>query len=297
MKCSCPKCSALLPEDLSKTPEKGMSGKCSECSGSYWIHRESFILRCYTVEGERYCCSCGEALGPSTYCPGCGALYPDYCVVNNKKPAQRAFEKKSFSLDLSLPGFSGKSAAPGRKQSLMTAGGRVGASDLRRHLLMFGGAIALLAVIAVVALLYLRDRAESKFIKEYVVALYSLKAGTDQCVLKSALLASGSRLVEKDLDQLKFVDDKITSALQVLSPPEKFINVQDRLLKLSSTYKKLYRLCTTSGPSAEVTLSAQTLESQFNAQAKELKGVLPSPLLAELIDKSSRYKNLQFMLE
>lgn len=297
MKCSCPKCSTLLPEDLSETPEKGMSGKCSECSGSYWIHRESFILRCYAVEGERYCCSCGEALGPSTYCPGCGALYPDYCVVNNKKPAQRAFEKKNFSFNLSLPGFSAKSAAPGRKQSLVSAGGRGGSSDLRRQLLMVGGGIALLAVIAVVALLYLRDRAESKFIKEYVVALYSLKAGTDQCVIKSALLASGSRLVEKDLDQLKFVDDKITSALQVLSPPEKFIIVQDRLLKLSSTYKKLYRLCTTSGPSAEVTLSAKTLESQFNAQAKELKGVLPSPLLAELIDKSSRYKNLQFMLD
>lgn len=294
MKCSCPKCSALLPEDLSRIPEKGMSGKCSECGGSYWIHRESFILRCYAVEGERYCCSCGESLGPSTYCPGCGALYPDYCVVNNKKPAQRAFEKKNFSLDFSFPG---KSAAPGRKQSLRTAGGRVGSSDLRRQLLMVGGGIALLAVIAVVALLYLQDRAESKFIKGYVVALYSLKAGTDQCVLKSALLAGGSRLVEKDLDQLKFVDDKITSALQVLSPPEKFINVQDRLLKLSSTYKKLYHLCTTSGPSAEVILSAQTLESQFNAQAKELKGVLPSPLLEELIDKSSRYKNLQFMLE
>jgi hypothetical protein len=293
MKCSCPKCSALLPEDLSRIPEKGMSGKCSECGGSYWIHRESFILRCYAVEGERYCCSCGESLGPSTYCPGCGALYPDYCVVNNKKPAQRAFEKKNFS----LPGFSGKSAAPGRKQNIRTAGGRAGSSDLRRQLLMVGGGIALLAVIAVVALLYLQDRAESKFIKEYVVALYSLKAGTDQCVLKSALLAGGSRLVEKDLDQLKFVDDKITSALQVLSPPDKFINVQDRLLKLSSTYKKLYHLCTTSGPSAEVILSAQTLESQFNAQAKELKGVLPSPLLAELIDKSSRYKNLQFMLE
>lgn len=299
MKCSCPKCSALLSEDLPNIPEKGKNGKCSECGASYWIHRESFMLRCYVVTGERYCSKCGEVLGQSTYCPGCGTLYPDYCVVHSKKPVQRAFEKKPFILNLSLPSFTGKTAAPVlRTPELMAAGGGAGSSDLKRQLLMVGAGLALVAVIAVLALLYIRDRAESKFTREFVVALYGVKSGTDQCLKKSALLASGSRLVDKDLAQLKSVKAEIASALQVLSPsPEKFTDAHARLLKLFGTYEKLYNLCITSGPSAEVATSAGALETQFYSQAKELKGALPPKLLAELTAKVSRYGNLQFMLE
>ena len=54
------------------------------------------MLRCYAVAGERYCVKCGEVLGLSTYCPGCGTLYPDYCVVYSKKPETRVFEKKKL---------------------------------------------------------------------------------------------------------------------------------------------------------------------------------------------------------
>lgn len=297
MKCSCPKCSALLSEDFYEVPEKGKSGKCSECSSSYWIHRESFKLRCYAVDGERFCGKCKEALGQSTFCPGCGALYPDYCIVQSKKSELRAFEKKKFSLNLTSPRFSWKSASPSRKQNLLAvASAGAGTSDLKRQLMMVGAGMAFLAVIAVIALLYMRERAESKFIKEYVVALYGVKAGIDQCVVKSTLLANGSPLAVKDIAQLKFVDDKIATLLKSLSPPDKFVDAQDRLLKLAGTYKKLYRICTTSGPSAEAAISAATLESQFERQARELKEVLPPPLLAELIEKSLRYKNLQFML-
>ena len=298
MKCSCPKCSALLPENLSDVPEKGKNGKCSECSASYWVHRESFILRCYAVNGERYCSHCGEALGPSTYCPGCGTLYPDYCVVGTKKPAQRAFEKKQFTLNLSFPKFERKSATVGRKQGLIAAGGKAGSSDLRRQLLMVGAGIALIATIAVVVLLYMKSQAESKFTTDFVVALYGIKSGTDQCLKKSALLASGNRLVDKDVGQLKVVKEEIAIALQALSPPpEKFSNAHSRLLTLEATYEKLYNLCITSGPSATVATSAEALDLQFIKQAKELKGVLPPELLTELTVKAPRYSNLQFMLK
>lgn len=298
MKCSCPKCSAHLSEVLEDSPEKGKNGKCSECGASYWIHRESFMLRCYAVTGKRYCRNCGEALGQSTYCPGCGTLYPDYCVVHSKKPAQRAFEKKHYSLNLSLPRFAGKSAGSSQKLGRGAAGTGAGASDLKRQLLMVGAGIAFLAVLAVVALLYVRDRAESKFTKEFVVALYGVKAGTEQCLKMSALLASGSRLVDKDLAQLKSVRAEITVALQVLSPPpEKFADAHSRLLTLSTTYEKLYSLCVTSGPAAEVAATAGTLDAQFNAQAEELRGALPPQLLAEVKAKIARYGNLQFMLE
>ena len=298
MKCSCPKCSALLPENLSAIPEKGRSGKCPECGDSYWIHRESFILRGYTVAGERYCSHCGQDLGPSTYCPGCGTLYPDYCVVHSKKPPQRAFEKKNVAL--SFPSFGGKSAGQERKPSLksISAGTKAGSSDLRRQLMIVGAGIALLAVIAVVALLYMGNRAEEKFIKEYVVALYGLKSGTDQCMKMAETLASGSRLVDKDLAQLRSVKTEITTALQVLStPPKKFNDAHTRLGKLSGAYEKLYNLCLTSSPSAEIASSAGALEAQFNAQARVLKSSLPPPLLAELTAKTTRYRNLQFMLE
>lgn len=256
------------------------------------------MLRCYAVAGERYCSTCGEELGPSTYCPGCGTLYPDYCVVSKKKPAQRAFEKKPFSLGLSLPRSTGKSATPVRNQKMKAGSGGGGSNDLRRQLLMVGAGIAFLAVIAVVALLYMQDRAEKKFTREFVVALYGVKSGTDQCLKNCALLASGTRLVDKDLAQLKSVKAEIATALEVLSPPpEKFSDAYTRLGNLSGTYEKLYTLCVTSAPSAQIATSAGALEAQFNTQAQQLKSALPPPLLAELTAKASRYSNLQFMLK
>lgn len=298
MKCSCPKCSAPLSDDLSRIQEKGKNEKCPECGGSYWIHRESFILRAYAIEGERYCSHCGETLGQSTYCPGCGTLFPDYCVVQNKKPAQRAFEKKEFSFGLSLPRVTRKAAQSYRKQELDSISGSGASKDLRHQLLMVGAAIALLAVLAGVALLYMRGRAEEKFVSRFVVVLYGIKSGTDQTLKMSALLASGSRLADKDLALLKSVHAENATALQLLSPPpEKFNDAYNRLLKLSGTYQKLYDLCLTSAPSPEIANSAGTLESQFNAQAKALKSSLSPPLLAELTAKTSRYRNLQFMLE
>lgn len=298
MKCSCPKCSAFLSEDLSRIPEKGKNKKCSECGGSYWIHRESFILRAYALDGERYCIHCRENLGPSTYCPGCGTLYPNYCVVQNKKPSQRAFEKKGFSFGLSLPRVTRKAAKSYSKLELEPISGSGVSRDFRRQLLIVGAAIALLAVFAGVGFLYMRGRAEEKFVSSFIVVLYGVKSGMDHSLKMSDLLASGSRLADKDLALLKSVNVENTAALQLLSsPPEKFSDSYNRLMALSGTYQKLYNLCLTSAPSATVADSAGALESQFNTQAKELKSSLSPPLLAELTAKASRYRNLQFMLE
>jgi hypothetical protein len=164
--------------------------------------------------------------------------------------------------------------------------------------LLVGAGIALLAVIAVLVLLYQQDRAESKFTRDFVVALYGLKSGTDQCMKKSEILGNGSRLTDKDLARLKSVKAEIAAALQVLSPPpKKFQDAYTRLGNLSATYEKLYSLCLTASPATEVPAAARTLELQFSKQAKELKGALPPELLAELKDKSARYSNLQFLLE
>jgi hypothetical protein len=163
---------------------------------------------------------------------------------------------------------------------------------------MVGGGVALLAVIVFIAFFYMKSRAEDIFAREFVVALYGVKSGTEQCLTKSELLTSGSRLLDKDLRQLQSVKAEIDSALQVLSPPpKKFSDAHTRLLKLSGTYEKLYTLCTSSGPSAELATATAALDAQFYAQAKELKGSLPPELLAELIAKAPRYGNLQFMLE
>lgn len=296
MKCSCPKCSAHLSDDLSEISEKGKSGKCAGCNSSYWIQRESFMLRSYAVDGERYCSQCGEALAQSTYCPGCGALYPDYCIVATKKPAQRTFEKKNISL--ALPSFGGKSAGRGRKQGGMATNGKSGSGDLRRQVLMVGTAIALIAAISVGILFYVRDRAESKFTNRFVVTLYGIKSGTDHSLRMSALLASGSRLADKDLILLKSVKTENAATLALLSPPpEKFSDAHSRLLQLWATYVKLNELAINSGPTPDVANAAGDLEEQFIKQAKELKAALPPKLLTQLTTMSSRYKNLQFMLE
>ena len=180
----------------------------------------------------------------------------------------------------------------------LAVGRKSGTSNLRSQLLMVGAGIAFLAVIALLALLYMQNRAENKFTKEFVVALYGLKSGTDHCLKKSEILGSGNRLSDKDLALLTSVKAEIATAVQVLSPPpEKFNDVHSRLVNLSATYEKLHSLCITSGPSTAVPVSAKALESQFIKQAKELKSALPPALLAELIAKAPRYSNLQFMLE
>lgn len=298
MKCVCPKCSSPLSVDLQDIQEKGKSNKCSDCGGSYWIQRESFILRAYAVKGERYCSSCGEGLGASTYCPGCGTLYPDYCVVHSKKPGKRAFEKKSFSLNLvSLPKVKNKPATTSQRLEPAKGARKAASSDLRRQLIMAGTAIAVIAGIVGGVLLYKQNSAENKFTKDFVVALYGLKSGTEHCMKKSEILGSGKGLSDKDLALLKSVKAEIATAVQVLSPPpKKFNDAYNQLQTLSGTYEKLHKLSTLSAPSAEVLDSASKLDAQFTKQAKELKGVLPPQLLAELQEKSARYNNLQFML-
>lgn len=284
--------------ELQDVPEKGKNGKCSECGGSYWINRESFILRAYTVDGERYCSHCGEGLVPSTYCTGCGTLYPDYYVVSSSKPKKRARESKSIALNLSFSKVKRISAQTSRRGESIAEGRKTISSALRRQLLTVGAGIAFLAVIAVLVIFYKQNSAENKFTKEFVVALYGLKAGTEQCMKMSEILGNGNRLVDKDFARLKSVKSEIVAALQVLSPPpKKFNDVHNRLQNLSNTYDKLYSLCINSEPSAALLDSAEALNLQFTKQAKELKGTLPPQILTELKDKSIRYNNLQFMLE
>lgn len=256
------------------------------------------MLRCYAVNGERYCSKCGEELGPSTYCLGCGTLYPDYCVVYSKKPAKRSFKTKAFSLNLSLAKSERKSESKSGIAKPTNGGRKTGSSNLRRQLLMVGAGIAFLAVIALLALLYIQNRAESKFTKEFVVALYGLKSGTEHCLKKSEILGNGTRLGDKDLAQLKSVKGEISTALQVLSPPpKKFNELHAQLGILSDTYEELYKLCITAAPSMQTATSAKALEMRFIKQAKEMKSALPPELLAELTAKVPRYTNLQFMLE
>lgn len=296
MKCSCPKCSALLQEDLPSVPEKGLNPKCPECAGRYWIHRESFMLRCYTVSGERYCASCGEALGMSTYCPGCGTLYPDYCVVAASKPARRDFAKSSLPFDLSFARPRKKSAssfaasAPAAATPTLTLG--------RRPLLMVALAVVLIAAIAVGAMVYLNNQAERKFTKNFVVALYGIKTGTDQSLKKSALLASGTPLRESDLAELSAGKTEIDAAVKMLATaPDKFSGAHKQLAKLHGTYEKLYTLSVSSGPSPSVAEAAGKLESQFREEARALKSGLPPQLADEIRAVLPRYRNLRFMVE
>lgn len=284
-------------EDLSSVSEKGKSGKCPECRGSYWIHRESFILRCYAVTGKRYCHKCGEELNHSTFCPACSTLYPDYCAVHSKRPAPRSFAKKNFSLNLALPASAKKSPTTSGDEGHPLLSGNVKKS--RHHPLVKIGAIfSFLAVLAVVAFLYLQNRAENQFTHNFVAVLYGIKSGTDQCMKLSARLASGTPLNSKELSLLKSVHAENTSALQALvPPPKKFSEAHSRLLPLAATYDKLNNLCTSSGPTPTVTAAAEALQTQFNTQAKALRSVLPPKLSAEIKEKSTRLTNLQFMTQ
>jgi hypothetical protein len=185
----------------------------------------------------------------------------------------------------------------GRSKGLTIPEGRARPSDLRHQLLMVGAGITFLAVVIAVALLYMQERAESNFIRRFVVVLYGIQSGTDYCMKMSELLASGSRLTDKDLALLKSARAENSAALGIISPPpKKFTDIHNRLLKLSDTYEKLNDLCITAGPSGEIASSAGALESRFHAQARELKGALPPEMIAEMTAKVSRFNNLQYLL-
>lgn len=290
MKCSCPKCAAQLEHDLFSVPEKGLNPKCPECDRRYWIYRESFMLRCYHTEGIRHCIHCGEELGVSTFCPGCGTLYPDYCIIQSSKPARRTLEKNRFTFDFSA---SRPKQSAWQGQSLSSSSDAPAPSGLRRPLVMLAVAILLIAIVAGAATFILNRQAESKYTRNSVIALAGIKAGTEQCLDKGNLLASGTPLSKSDLAELNRIKTEIDQAIaNISSTPRKFTAAHDQIVKLNGIYQKLFALCTSNQATAD---STAKLAQQFNEQANNLKTTLPAEFREEIKRVAPRYRTLNYM--
>lgn len=300
MKCSCPKCSAILPEELAQVSDKGKQAKCPSCGQHYWIQRESFALRAYAVDGRRYCVQCGVDIQTGSHCPGCGTPCPEYCIVQPKKLVRRKAAASGFSWGIAGGG------ARGKRKSLALGAGSVAPSESRTGSafsfspLAIKGilVLAVLAVIAGAAFLYLGRQKERDFTQHYVFALYVVKAGCEQNLKMSTLLANGTRLGEKELTELSKAKMHIDDAMQKLNPvPGEYVASHQRLQALYNIYGKFYTLCTTSGPSPLVADTAKQLDTEFSQAAKGLKASMPPELVDALKGAVPKYRNLGFLVE
>lgn len=305
MNCFCPKCNVEIEIALQEISAKATSHQCPECNGKYWTVREAYSLRSYSKQGSIYCVECGQELGVSDVCVQCGSLYPDYCVVQSAKPVVRKQQGSGFSLGLSLGGT--RTVVP---QAVIVDDKP--ARHFNARPLIYVAAAVLLVVLAVgLGKYYLVDQGQQKFSKDFVVALYGIKSGTDLSLKKCAAITSewqgksgpgraiAPRLSQKELDDLGKVRDEIDKTLKALeNPPEEFITANEKLTRLYQIYEQLYDLST--GPPASLTgfsTSAQKLEADFLKAAHDLKASLPEPLENELRTAVAKYRNLRFLVE
>ena len=96
MKCSCPKCDAIIETSHLEVSAKGSSLRCPECNDKFWAIREGFSLRAYKKQGRIYCFDCGQELGTEHLCVSCGSQCPDYCIVQASKPAPHKQKRAGF---------------------------------------------------------------------------------------------------------------------------------------------------------------------------------------------------------
>lgn len=313
MRCSCPKCDVIIEVQEEGLSAKGNSRHCPECSGKYWVQREHFMLRAFKKQGRIYCFDCGHELGVENLCMGCGSICPDYCVVQSSKPSVHVQQRAGFSFSLSrsqatkstAPRLSSKRAAPHSDSEQKHQ------QPVNSKWLAYAGLAVLLLVLAGgVGKFYLAQKAEQQYAKDFIVALYGIKSGTDMCLESIDAISTewqksaesfnvAPRPTEKDLGRFATVKTRISEAMDKLNEsPEKFVEARENLARLHKVYGEIYALSTSApGSLGALTESKQKLETEFFKKADVLMTSMPEPLQGELRISVAKYRNLKFMVE
>lgn len=310
MRCPCPKCDTNIEMSAQEISASG-SQNCPECKQKYWTQREEFMLRAYKKQGKIYCIGCGHELGCEMICMQCGNLCPDYCIVQSSKPVVRKQKKAGSSFSLGRRAKPAVWKSPGKVTSESTTAPEQSADQEANKKGLTYVAIAVLALVLIGGMtkVYLDNKADQLYSKNFIVALYGVKAGTDLSLKSITDISSGwqqtveatniaPRLSQKDLDKSQRAKVNISTAISGLSESsEKFVKAKKNLIRLYKVYEKIYAL-SISAPGSLDTFTASTskLEADFSKTAGELKSTMPEVLREKLQDSLDKYPNLKFML-
>jgi hypothetical protein len=260
------------------------------------------MLRAYRKQGRVYCFGCGQELGSDMLCLSCGSLCPDYCVVQSAKFVVHKQQQTGYSF--SLPQ---RSKSPARAISTPKA---VQQNTSKGWLVYTALAVLILALVGGMSKVYLDHKAHQEYARNFIVALYGVKSGTDLNLGLIDNLSStwqqnmgagniAPRPSQKDLDKLTVVKKRISQAMDTLNEsPEKFAEAREKLDRLHGIYEEIYALnISKPGSLDDYTVSADKLKAKFSKTAYELKRSMPEELSNELKASVAKYTNLNFLVK
>jgi uncharacterized protein YbaR (Trm112 family) len=299
----CPKCSAEIELDLPPVTEEGTSVACPACKARLWVFKESFAARAFRKTKEISCEKCGKELGHSTYCPSCGALFPDYLVVS---AGRKRVRKVTIIKEIRTP-KRGRSefAAHWPGAATLPVSQKPGKNTHKTFLIT----VSLLVLAIVVSFgihAYKQNIAEKQYTANYLRALYCIKTAADRSLKTCAKISAGwkanldagrnvnPRVSAEDEADLNKVSGEIDKYMQKLNPPpQKFVSTNETLANLNGVVTRLQSLAVApSGSLQTFTDSAGKLDSEYKKAAQELKASLPGKLAEELKKAGVKYKGL-----
>ena len=314
MKCTCPKCRQSIELILPEVSEEGKSASCPACKANFTVYKESFGARALRRPGEISCSSCGNELGPQMHCASCGRPYPDYLVaaLGRRKAGKKAQKlkitsspfRKSQSTIGQLPSLDG--VAPQTPPAAARGGQR-----FSKGVVLATALLVLVALLAAGAGIYLKKKAESNYVKNFVLAAYGMQVGIDTsrkaCQKMAddwkAGVAAGKVVTPRPTPvqekQLARVQSELASLKsQLAKEPEKFKDCNAKLSKLEGVYGKMQTLAMTPGNSLPAfTNSVDKMDAEYKQVAKQFKAEIPAELLAQLKSSSQKFRHLQQLLQ
>ena len=295
----CPKCEARTELNASTIPEDGTSAKCPECNTRFWITKDTFARRAIKKEGKSFCYFCNNELSNYLDCPTCGAMYPDFCVVQLAKPVKKKKRKSSSSISFSIRPQRISRSTRSEQQTTQRAS---------KPLLTAVVALVLAALlIAAIAIPYFNSRAEKQYTASYMYALYGIKSGVERNIKTCSLIAADGKArvesgrnfeprttPEEQVTLAKIKEEIDRSMTKAAKPPVKFGKQHEQLGRLYDSYTKSYSLAVSpSGSLPAFTDNINKLDSEFKQRAQELKAGMPAEMSAALNKAKVKYRGLQ----
>jgi len=293
MKCLCPDCSNTVELQEPSSEEKGGFTPCPECSQKVWLNRENFALRAYKKDWKVFCSHCGEEVGPDYFCQSCHALFPDYWVVQKKKPAQRVSHDKGFS-------FSFERKAKAVRQETFDFSedeeAAVSKSGGRKKIVYALLAIVLISVLGAGFVLYQGMAKETAFNESFVKTLYVIKMS--QSMVDNKL----KKVIEQQTPLDKADISSLNSSIKEVDMVKGLIidesgSRSSDISMLNNFYQKyvdLYDLArTAAGTEPDLPDKIERIHSEIQKAEGRLKSGMSEGLREEIQAKVLRYPPLK----